>query len=190
MILLREGAGEIEVLLIQRAERPHDLASGHVSLPGGRVDPSDRRLVDTAVRELEEEVGLDRSDLAGPPRFVAVVPAPVFSMHVGVFAAELGAAARPPVARSRTEVARVFWLPSGTLRSSSRIVRETPSGPREVEAVEYEGHLLWGFTRRVLLGFFDLEPFPGPEGALLTHAPTGAARRRDDPGAHNSFKTV
>lgn len=142
-----------------------------MALPGGRVDESDGTLVDTALREFEEEVGLGPGDLTAPPRFVAIVAAPIFSMHVGVFAAELAAQGRAPVARSPTEVAHVFWLPAGSLRSSSPVTRDTPRGPREVDAVLHEGHVLWGFTRRVLRGFFELEPFPGPEGAVPGAAP-------------------
>ncbi|GEM_PF-413333 len=171
LILLRQGASDVETLLIQRAERADDRASGQVALPGGRVDPGDGALVNTALREFEEEVGLGPSDLAAPPRFVAIVPAPVFSMHVGVFAAELGPSGRAPMARSATEVAHVFWLPAAALRTGATVTRDTPRGPREVEAVLHEGHVLWGFTRRVLRGFFGLEPFPGPEGAVPGAAP-------------------
>src|SRR5262245_34151321 len=48
-----------EILLIRRAERPTDLWSGHMAFPGGRRSPEDRDLLATAVRETEEEVGLD-----------------------------------------------------------------------------------------------------------------------------------
>ncbi len=171
LILLRQGDSDVETLLIQRADRPGDIASGQVALPGGRVDESDGALVSTALREFEEEVGLNRADLAAPPRFVSIVPAPIFSMHVGVFAAELGATERAPIARSRTEVAHVFWLPSASLRTNSPVTRDTPFGARQVDAVIHEGHVLWGFTRRVLRGFFDIEPFPGPEGAVPGAAP-------------------
>lgn len=171
LILLRQGAEDVETLLIQRAERDDDRASGQVALPGGRVAETDGPLVETALREFEEEVGVGRGDLAAPPRFVAIVPAPVFSMHVGVFAAELGAGGRAPSARSPAEVAHVFWLPARALTQSVLVDRDTPRGPREVEAVIHEGHVLWGFTRRVLRGFFDLEPFPGPEGAVPGAAP-------------------
>ncbi|NUN03240.1 MAG: NUDIX domain-containing protein [Bryobacteraceae bacterium] len=46
------------VLLIRRVEREKDPWSGHWSFPGGRCDPGDRDLLDTALRELEEECGI------------------------------------------------------------------------------------------------------------------------------------
>src|SRR6478752_6570976 len=55
------------VLLIRRAERAGDPWSGHMALPGGRREPEDADLVETARRETFEEVGLQlaRSDLLG-----------------------------------------------------------------------------------------------------------------------------
>ena len=55
--------GDPEVLFIKRSARQGDRWSGHVALPGGRRDPTDKDDVAAAVRETREEVGLD---LAAP----------------------------------------------------------------------------------------------------------------------------
>lgn len=159
LILLRAGRppGGPETLLIQRTERPEDAASGQVSLPGGRVGPADTLLRDTALRESWEEVGISAPDLAGSPRFVGVRRASAFDLEVGVFAAGLGTAASAPHTRSRHEVASVFWLPRQNLEATENIPRATTLGPREVEATVYEGHIVWGFTRRLLRDFFGLD---------------------------------
>lgn len=158
LAVLRQGQNDVEVLLIVRAERDDDPASGQIGLPGGHTDEGDATLSDTALRELEEEVGLGRSDLSGPPRFHRLATASVFSLTVGVFAAELGPGHRPPRARDPGEVAHVFWLPRSELRTYRPVVRETSNGPRTVEAVVFNGHVLWGFTRRVLLDLFGINP--------------------------------
>jgi 8-oxo-dGTP pyrophosphatase MutT (NUDIX family) len=155
-IVLRDGGEGTEVLLIERTNRPDDPASGQVALPGGRVSDSDGSLAVTALRELEEEVGLGEDDLDGPLRFVTAETAARFGLRVGVFAAKLGPAGRGPSARSAEEVAHVFWLPSARLRDNQPVERETHRGYARVSATVHEGHVLWGFTRRILRDFFEL----------------------------------
>ena len=58
--LLIKGDG-LSVLLTQRTDHLHDHA-GQISFPGGRMDPGDSSPNDTALRESEEEIGLDRQD--------------------------------------------------------------------------------------------------------------------------------
>ena len=57
---LNESAiGEVQVLMIRRAERPGDPWSGHMAFPGGRSESQDADSLATALRETLEEVGLD-----------------------------------------------------------------------------------------------------------------------------------
>src|SRR4051794_30309859 len=64
--LLRDP-GELEVLLIKRAEQAADPWSGHMAFPGGRKDEGDRDLLATAIREAREEIGVELAEreLAG-----------------------------------------------------------------------------------------------------------------------------
>lgn len=156
ILLLRNGFSEVETLLIERTERPSDPASGQVAFPGGHVEETDGSLRETALRELQEEVGLTRADLLGPPRYVTTENAIRFGLQVGVFAGVLGPNGRAPSALSRDEVAHVFWLPRSALGETRRVHRETGRGLMEVPATIYEGHVLWGFTRRLMRQFFDL----------------------------------
>ena len=54
VVLLREGPGQVEVLLIQRQ---HDPFAGEWALPGGFVDRGEN-LEESAHRELQEETGI------------------------------------------------------------------------------------------------------------------------------------
>ncbi len=180
-IVLRDGESDIETLLIERTERPTDLASGQVAFPGGRSEDSDGSLRRTALRELQEEVGLAPSDLAGVPRFVAREPAVRFHVDVAVFAAELAPGAHPPTALSADEVAHVFWLPRSELAATRRVHRETGRGLVEVPATVFEGHILWGFTRRVLRSFFGLPTEDDGGGPVF--APDPARQRGPDADA-------
>ena len=58
-MLLRQTQAGPEVFFIRRAEHPRDPWSGHMAFPGGRQHAEDSSLLDTAIRETLEEVGLD-----------------------------------------------------------------------------------------------------------------------------------
>jgi 8-oxo-dGTP pyrophosphatase MutT (NUDIX family) len=155
-ILLREGRSEVEFLFIERTERPTDPASGQVAFPGGRVEESDGSLMVTALRELQEEVGLTETDLAEPLRYVSTEDAVRFGIKVAVFAASLGSGGHPPTALSAQEVAHVFWMPRSALGETRRVHRETVRGLQPVPATVFEGHILWGFSRRLIRQFVGL----------------------------------
>jgi 8-oxo-dGTP pyrophosphatase MutT (NUDIX family) len=158
-ILLRvNGAGSLDLLLIRRAEREGDPWSGHVALPGGRYDPTDRSLEDTAVREVWEEVGVDvrrdgrvigtLDDLA--PRSPALPP-----IAVRPFVAAVGEVALAP----NPEVAAAEWVSLEELRSpaatrdSSVLVRGTRL---QVPSFVVGDYLVWGMTERILRQFVGL----------------------------------
>ncbi len=64
-IIFREGReNDLELLFIKRTEKEGDPWSGHVSFPGGRMEDRDATYLDTAIREVREEVGLDLSKVA------------------------------------------------------------------------------------------------------------------------------
>ena len=153
------------MLLLRRAVRPGDPGSDQVGLPGGRRDPSDPSPLATALRELEEEVGLSARDLGAVPEFLGTYPAPAFRLRVAAFAAPLGAEAAEPYARDPAEVASVFWFPRSALARAERCGIGPTTAPRYVEGVRYRDHLLWGFTYRLLLQLFS--DAVTPSGRLL-----------------------
>ncbi|NNL85157.1 MAG: NUDIX domain-containing protein, partial [Myxococcales bacterium] len=58
-MIFRENSAHTEVLFIERARHPDDPWSGHMALPGGRLDPVDASLRAAAERETREEVGVE-----------------------------------------------------------------------------------------------------------------------------------
>ena len=65
-IMVREGQEATELLMIRRATREGDPWSGHMGFPGGRRDPEDPSDFSCALRETEEELGVDLSRWGAP----------------------------------------------------------------------------------------------------------------------------
>ena len=60
LILLYPDKGEICFVLIRRPDYT-GVHSGQISLPGGKFEPHDKDLIETAIREAKEEVGIKPS---------------------------------------------------------------------------------------------------------------------------------
>lgn len=153
------GPGELELLLIKRADYEGDPWSGHVALPGGRHEPDDASLEATAVRETREELALDLAragTLLGTldeiyPR-TPVLPPIVVRPYV--FATEGDAPLHP----SR-EVAAAFWVPLRCLRDPTCAAEATVlvrGEERRVPSFRHGEHVIWGLTERILRQLFAL----------------------------------
>jgi 8-oxo-dGTP pyrophosphatase MutT (NUDIX family) len=159
LILRASEDGLLELLMIKRAEYAGDPWSGHIALPGGREEPGDRTLENTAIRETREETALDlthdgllfgRLDDLGPRS------APLPPITITPFLFVYGA---PGIVTLSPEVAEAFWVPVDALRdprASHEIVLELTGGPRRVPSFEHEGRIIWGLTERILRQFLAL----------------------------------
>jgi 8-oxo-dGTP pyrophosphatase MutT (NUDIX family) len=159
-LILRLGAGgALELLMIKRAVYAGDPWSGHVALPGGRHEPGDVSLAETAIRETREETAVDlatRGRLLGTlddlePR-TPVLPPIVITPFVAVVEPDVHIVTSP-------EVARAFWVPVAALRNpdASREVELMVRGtPRRVMSFGYGEHTIWGLTERILRQFLTL----------------------------------
>jgi 8-oxo-dGTP pyrophosphatase MutT (NUDIX family) len=159
------GCHEESVLLIRRTERESDPWSGHWSFPGGRRDPQDEDLVETALRELAEECGIVLSreclerclPLTGAGRRVGrVMTVAPFLFH---------APAELPTALDPDEAAQALWLPLAWFRDPARhSLTPVPRLPAEriFPAIELNGVPLWGFTYRVLTEWLGIHEACAP----------------------------
>lgn len=147
------------LLLIRRAERVGDPWSGQVALPGGHRQQGDADLVETAMRETMEEVGLTlaRAQLLGAlddvaPRTPVLPPIAVRPFVFGLESAAL------PVVLS-TEVASVHWESlTDLLRAEARGEYVFTSGGVERILPSYRtaAGTLWGMTERILDGLLEI----------------------------------
>jgi 8-oxo-dGTP pyrophosphatase MutT (NUDIX family) len=158
LVLVTPGLGEeAEVILIERVDRGGH-HSGDIALPGGKAEPGETA-EQTALREAEEEVGLDV--IAAEVRVVAPLEAfwiPVSDYRVEPILAIAGR--RPELRASEDEVASIIRAPLAAFLPSSPIQvveREVRDWRLRYGAYPVGGHLVWGATARVL----------GQLGALL-----------------------
>jgi len=57
----RRDDGELQLVLIRRNKG--GVHGGHLAFPGGKHDPQDRSMLDTALRETREEIGLNQEKI-------------------------------------------------------------------------------------------------------------------------------
>ncbi|CAH0992811.1 putative Nudix hydrolase NudL [Sinobacterium norvegicum] len=152
---LREHRGDLEVLMMQRAQRDGDPWSGQMSFPGGRMDPQDRHSYDAAVRECQEEVGIDLlTDAVTIGRMSDVhthMKAGPAAMTVSAYLFYLD---KTPAIYPNYEVADTIWLPLSYLADQSN--RTTMEWQREGEEAMvlpcyyYQQKQVWGLSLLML----------------------------------------
>ena len=145
----RDGDGRLRLVLIRRG--PRGVHGGQLALPGGRREPGDATLLETALREAEEEIGLDRGQVE------AVVELPVVTtattgFHIAPF---LGRLSAPPVPwrRQELEIAEVIEVDVAELAEAhGEEEMSFPSWPepRVVPFYRVGEHKLWGATYRIV----------------------------------------
>lgn len=150
--LYEAPGGELRVVLTRRRAdlRRH---AGEISFPGGRRDPEDATLGDTALREAEEEIGLARAEvkLVGAlERTSTFVTNYMIHPFVGLLDG------RPEWRASEPEVDAVLEPTLRELRAGGTRTRMERRGIAfETDAYVFEDQLVWGATARILEGLLE-----------------------------------
>lgn len=150
---IHESFPALEVLLILRADREGDPWSGQVALPGGRRQSEDATLQDTAIRETQEETGVDLAAhglVLGTldelrPR-TPVLPPIIVTPFVAVAPPDL------PLQIS-DELADAFWTPWSTFADPAHIDESTVTvrgASWKVASYLVGQRVVWGMTERML----------------------------------------
>jgi 8-oxo-dGTP pyrophosphatase MutT (NUDIX family) len=150
----------LQILFIERAVREGDPWSGHMALPGGRIDPTDPDPLAAAIREVAEEVGvalaptqlLGELDDVGPrQRAESLKSGRPMCVRPFVF----GLTDTPPLTLS-DEVASALWVPLTDLVGCACTTDVEYSGSTlRVPAYRCGPHTVWGLTHSVIAGLLE-----------------------------------
>lgn len=158
--LIVRASAELEILLIKRAESERDPWSGHVALPGGRRDPEDPNLTQTAIREASEETGVELfSSGWSLGRLERVVPSHPTLPPITIMPYVFGVPESIEAKANSAEVDQVLWVTLPVLldpktRGTTNIL--LPEGPADFPCYWVDGHAIWGLTFRILSEFTEL----------------------------------
>lgn len=165
VLLTDDGDGE-KVLLTQRAEHLHQ-HPGEIAFPGGKWEEGDDTLLDTALRETHEEVGIhpDLVRVTGELKSVYTRKGVKVTPFVGRVDPGVVLTANPE------ELDEMFWLPVQFLKQDVRARTDSYRHKDKVywaPAYDFDGYFIWGFTARVLVDLLK------EEFDVVLQAPSGA----------------
>lgn len=155
--LFKKGEG-CHIVFTRRSDnvRYH---KGEISFPGGVFDERDLELQRTALRETFEEIGLKEHDvqIIGVLDDIITITQFIVTPFIGLFHYPY------PFKLSPIEIAELIEIPISALLdegcfSEREVIRGT--GKEVVYAYQYENHLIWGATARILKQFLEMIQHP------------------------------
>jgi len=149
LILLYPHNGSVFTVLMQRHDY-NGVHGGQISLPGGKQEPQDKDIIQTALREAYEETGVDQENITVigtlTPLFIPVsnnIVTPVVGWTEE----------RPVFTHQQEEVVFLFDADIKKLLEPDIVKTKQMkiSGEMiDVKYFDYEGHVIWGATAMIL----------------------------------------
>jgi 8-oxo-dGTP pyrophosphatase MutT (NUDIX family) len=157
LILLYPKQNDTHLVFIERMKdgRAH---SGQIAFPGGKKDESDTSLVETALREAEEEIGIERNKVEVVGELSSLyVPVSNFIIQpvVAICESELCFVPQP------TEVRGLIEAPLQKFEQRQNVVEITienkmPTYSMKVPAFKVYDHFIWGATAMIMSEFLEI----------------------------------
>jgi 8-oxo-dGTP pyrophosphatase MutT (NUDIX family) len=152
LVPLVQRADGLQVLLTRRTSHLRDHA-GQISFPGGRAEPTDADAAATALREAQEEVGLD------PAAVEVIGHLPPYTTVTSFVVTPVVGLVRPPfaLALDRFEVDAAFEVPLAFLMTPAhhrRHVWGAGGVQREFLSMPWGEHFIWGATAAMLRNLY------------------------------------
>ncbi len=146
---------ELSLLLIKKCEKEGYDWSGHMAFPGGRVDETDPTLLDTALRELFEEVGIAESSVE------QIASLGTFQTHIKNLSVEAFLflwQGRDEIKVHEAEVEWAIEVPLAQFLNHHLINEYGRKNPDELGLdLQYPvgEHIVWGLTARMLYSLLE-----------------------------------
>ena len=156
-----------EVVVIERAQGP-DPHSGQIAFPGGQVEPADSSMVETALREAHEEVGLDPASIT----VIAELPR-LWLPPSGFFVTPILAWWNSPhelLVNDAHEVHAVHRIPLVQLIDPENRFQVRAGNGYVGPAFILESMTVWGFTGALLSEIVDLAGWAVPWDTSRVHS--------------------
>src|SRR4030043_2421198 len=154
LVPLYKKGGDCHLLFTKRTDKVK-YHKGEISFPGGVLDEEDKELINTALREAFEEIGLKESDvqIIGVLDDIVTITEFIVTPIVGLFPYPY------PFKVSEVEIAELIEVPLASLLDENCFSeREIFRGGQEevIYNYQYGNHNIWGGTPRILKQFLDL----------------------------------
>ena len=153
LIPLLERDGEVMVMLTHRTNNLPTHA-GQVAFPGGKVDEHDKDEIATAIRECEEEIGIQGKYLTP---FAVLPPYLAFS---GFRIYPVIATVKPGfnIEINEEEVSSVFEVPLSFLMTAENHQTKSQNfngNERHYYVMPYKEHYIWGVTAGIIRSLYE-----------------------------------
>lgn len=159
LIPIVKDQNEWKLLFIKRTLHPDDRHSGQIAFPGGRADQVDQDLLYTALREAEEEIGIDPGDIEilGSSCPITTVTNYWITPFIGILPWPY------PLKISMDEVQKTILIPITWLNDPEHRQQKSWQSPYHpgvdlpvIFFDEYNGEVLWGATAQIVVDFLEI----------------------------------
>ena len=140
--------------IVVMTEKPKHMKfhAGEISFPGGKLDSNDSNLLETALRETREEIGLTLR----PDQVIGQLD-PVITLNSGfTILPFVSVVDEIPPLSANAEVEKIFHIPlESFLKTMANDPDPTHNLIQEMYTFEFQGNIVWGASARVLKQIAD-----------------------------------
>ena len=146
--------GEPPIVVMTEKPKHMKFHAGEISFPGGKLDSTDDNLLETALRETREEIGLT----IRPDQVIGQLN-PVITLNTGfTILPFVSVIDEIPPLSANAEVEKIFHIPlESFLKTMANDPDPTHNLIQEMYTFEFQGNIVWGASARVLKQIADFQ---------------------------------